>query len=278
MTEFIDANKLVYNSSKKLSDYFDYAPGQAPQILSEQLLTIGGEPALAREIFDGNYYYNSSEHGVVRYIVVVVHNQTVFHFNFLERGKDQKSIISMKDWQRKAFADQILSTFKFLDQTDTSNWEIYNSPEVGDYLSPFQLTYPPSWTIKEQLISEEPKSLILTLTNTNSEIIKILQGTGGGGSCIYYDDLDYTTFEGAGEFYSSYVQLNKPALWRISQNKDKNIISRVVCEKTQKRYIDGTKIGWISIDIKSEATLQEIKSILEKIILKPTAKTKTLFD
>jgi hypothetical protein len=122
LTGFIDGNKVIYSVNKKLSDYFEYAPEQSPQIISEQSLTIGGEPALAREIFDDNYYYSSSEHGVVRYIIVVIYNQTVFHFDFLERGKDQKSILSTKDWHQKNYVDQILSTFKFSDTSPTSQF------------------------------------------------------------------------------------------------------------------------------------------------------------
>lgn len=171
---------------------------------------------------------------------------------------------------------QILSTFKFTDQT--TDWKTYNSPEIGDYVSPFQLSYPPTWTINQKLTSEEPKSLTLTLTNLNNETIKILQGMGGGGTCVYYNDSDYTSFDGMGQYFSSYNQLNTPALWRISQFKDKNETSHVVCEKTKERYIDGTRIGWISVNIKSETSMQEVKSILEKIVFKPTSKTKTLFD
>lgn len=159
-----------------------------------------------------------------------------------------------------------------------ADWKIYNSPEIGDYVSPFQLSYPLSWTINQKLTSEEPKSLTLTLTNSNNETIKILQGMGGGGTCVYYDDSDYTNFDGMGQLFSSYNQLNKPTLWRISQYRDKNESSHVVCEKTKDRYIDSTRIGWISINIKSETTIQEVKSILENIVFKPTSKTKTLFD
>lgn len=160
----------------------------------------------------------------------------------------------------------------------TANWKQYISPEIGDYVSPFQISYPPTWTIEEKLTSEEPKSLTLSLKNSANETIKITQGMGGGGSCIYSDDPDYTNFEGMGQFYSSYIQLNKPALWRISLNKDKTILSRTICEKTKTRYIDSTRIGWISVDVKSEASIQEVKTILETTVFKPTSRTKTLFD
>ncbi len=176
--------------------------------------------------------------------------------------------------------DQILSTFKFSIQTeDVSNWKIYNSPETGNYISPFQINYPSSWTAKEQLVSAEPtKSLTLILTNQNGETITITQGVGGGGNCIYYDDVDYTTFMGAGKFFSSYIQLSKPNFWRISEPKDSSDKSYIVCGKTKERYIDTTEIGWINIKTESETTLQEVKSILETIVFKPTPETITLFD
>ncbi len=157
-------------------------------------------------------------------------------------------------------------------------WKIYNSPEIGNYVSPFQLSYLSTWTIEQKLTSEEPKSLTLTLANSNNETIRIIQGIGGGGNCIYYDDPDYTSYKGAGRLFTSYAQLNKPALWRISKPKSLNETSYVVCEKTKGRYIDETRIGWIDINIKSGESLQEIMSILEKIIFKPTPNTKTLFD
>ncbi len=159
-----------------------------------------------------------------------------------------------------------------------ADWKIYNSPEIGDYVSPFQLRYPLSWTINQKLTSEEPKSLTVTLTNSNNETIQISQGMGGGGTCVYDSDSDYATFDGMGQFFSSYTQLDKPTLWRISQYKDKNETSHVVCEKSKDRYIDGTRIGWISVNIQSEASMQEVTSILENIVFKPSSETDTLFD
>jgi hypothetical protein len=119
LTETIDANMLIYNANKTLSDYIAYASGQARQTISEQSLTIDGKPALAREIFDPNEYSGSSEKGVVHYITVMVNDQTVFNFDFVERGKDQKLITSIKDWQKQTYIDQILSTFTFLGTTAT---------------------------------------------------------------------------------------------------------------------------------------------------------------
>ena len=165
-----------------------------------------------------------------------------------------------------------------LSRAQTKDWKTYISPEIGDYVSPFQLSYPSTWVVDQKLISEEPKSLTLALTNSKNETIKISQGMGGGGSCIFYDDSDYTTYEGMGRFFSSYNQLNKPAFWRVSTSKDVNEKTKIVCEKTKDRYIDTTRIGWISIDLKSDETMSEAKLILEKIVFKPTATTKTLFS
>jgi hypothetical protein len=107
-------------------------------------------------------------------------------------------------------------------------WEVYDSPEIGDYISPFQLNHPSTWTIEQKLTSEEPKSLTLTLTNSNNETMRIIQGMGGGRKCIYYDDLDYSSYEGAGKLFSSYAQLNEPARWRISKPKDLSEASYII--------------------------------------------------
>lgn len=160
----------------------------------------------------------------------------------------------------------------------TGVWKIYNSPEIGDYVSPFQLSYPTTWKISQKLTAEEPRSLTLTLTNSDQETITISQGMGGGGSCIYFDDPDYLSFEGMGKFFSTYEQLTKPAQWRISQPKDKNETTQIVCESTKERYLDSTRIGSINLKLKTKASVLEAKTILEKIVFKPSPKTKTLFD
>ena len=56
---------------------------------------------------------------------------------------------------------------------------------IADYYSPFQISFPSTWTAKEEVNQNESKSLTLTLTNSNNEIIRIIQGVGGGRSmCI----------------------------------------------------------------------------------------------
>lgn len=152
----------------------------------------------------------------------------------------------------------------------------YTSPVISDNFYSFQLSYPSSWVLSEQYTSEEPKSLNLTLINEKQGSILIAQGNLKVINCIYNDDSDYNNYSSEAEFFSSYTQLNKPALWRIGQNKDDAIKLRTVCEKTSNRYVNITKIGWIGIEY--ESSMSEIQSILDSIILKPTALTKTIFD
>ncbi|MBI5127151.1 hypothetical protein HZA76_01715 [Candidatus Roizmanbacteria bacterium] len=152
----------------------------------------------------------------------------------------------------------------------------YTSPVIGDDFYSFQITYPSNWVADEKYNSGESKSLSLTLINENNESIVIAQGKLYVGICVYYDDSDYTSFSGEGQFFSSYSQLSKPSLWRISQNKDDSIQIRTICEKAPDRYVNVTKIGWIGIQFLSST--KEIQSILETIVLKPTATTKTIFD
>ncbi len=110
---FIDT-ATPFNKDNKLSNYFVYAPGQAPTLLSEKQITIDNEPALAREIYDNNHYYSSTEKGMVDYDIYVVHSGIVYAFTFREEGKDQAKIKSIQDWQKGVIVDQILSTFKFI--------------------------------------------------------------------------------------------------------------------------------------------------------------------
>lgn len=123
----------------------------------------------------------------------------------------------------------------------------------------------------------DPKGLNVTLVNQYGDIIVITQENGLAGTCVYYDDPDYTNFSGTGLYYISYTQLDKPAPWRISKNKDTSTSFQTVCEKYKdQRYITLTRIGWVGV--KSVSSNNAIKSILESIVLKPTAVTKTIFD
>ncbi|MFC1700472.1 hypothetical protein ACFLZ4_02430 [Patescibacteria group bacterium] len=161
------------------------------------------------------------------------------------------------------------SIFPTSDKGSGVNWRSYNSPKLPDYLNTFHMIYPPTWTLEETVTSEEPKSLKVKLTNQNNESIQITQGAGGGVPCIYRGDGNYENYEGAGLFFTSYLQIDNSEAWRISEYRDSNKTSHIVCEGDNTRYINGTKIGWVEIDIKSETTLQEVKSILEQVIILP---------
>lgn len=152
----------------------------------------------------------------------------------------------------------------------------YTSPVISDNYYSFQLSYPSNWTLTEKYFLEEPKSLNLTLINEKQESVLIAQGNLKISYCVFNDDPDYSSFSGEAEFFSSYTQLDKPEFWRVGQNKDDTIKLRTVCEKTSDRYVNITKIGWIGLQF--ESSMSEIQSILETIVLKPTATTKTIFD
>lgn len=152
----------------------------------------------------------------------------------------------------------------------------YTSPVISDNFYSFQLTYPSSWTLSENYTSVEPRALNLSLINEKFGSILIAQGNLKVSNCIYNDDSDYENFKGEAEFFYSYTQINKPALWRIGQNKDTSIKLNTVCEKTSDRFVNITKIGWVGLQ--TESYISEIRSILDTIILKPTATTKTIFD
>jgi hypothetical protein len=161
--------------------------------------------------------------------------------------------------------------------TPTPAFKNYTSPVIGDDFYSFQLTYPYVWELTDKYSLEEPKGLNVTLVDEYGNNIIIVQANGLSEMCVYYDDPDYTNFNGTASFFSSYFQLDKPAPWRISQNKDTSVPLDNVCEKNKDgRYITLTKIGWVFV--KSVSSNNSIKLILESIVLKPTATTKTVFD
>lgn len=193
------------------------------------------------------------------------------NFNMAQELANQNKLkAEQKQQEQKRMAEEIKPT-----SSPSKNIGTYVSPKIK---YPFEISYPSNWTVEESLVEKEPNALTLTLTNQNEEMIQIIQGEGGGGSCVYYDDADYETFEGMGRFFSSYTELKKPSNWRISQPKDQNIKELTVCEKSKTRYFDITRIGWISININSEESLEEITSILESVVIKPTVEKHIIFD
>ena len=156
-------------------------------------------------------------------------------------------------------------------------WKTYTSPVIGNDFYSFQLSYPSTWQINEEATPGDGGFLNVALINKYNDTIVIFQGNGEIGTCVYYDDSDYTTFSGEAAFFSSYTSMAKPADWRISQLKDGSNPFSTVCEKYKNgRYVTFTKIGWVGV--KQVSSTKEAQSILETIVFKPTAATKTIFD
>jgi len=181
-----------------------------------------------------------------------------------------------KDEINKKRFEQILSTINFVDNTVSNtqvtipkSWKTYSSHEgINESYSQFQLNYPSTWTLEEFLNPIEPKTLVVKLTNKNDETISITQMVRGGGPCIYPDSPNYNSVDlgdEEGSAYSSYVQIEKPALWRIGQYKNKSMTVRVVCQSDKSIYTNTTAIGSVTVNVKADSSLGEIKSILETI-------------
>ena len=190
--------------------------------------------------------------------------------------------ITIFEEENSIFLDLILSTFKFTEQIQSpmpliNDMKSYTSPIIGDYLFPFVLRYPLSWAIRVDHKTDEPQALTVVLTKDQDEI-KILQGMGDSGTCVYFEDSDYLNFEGQGGYYKSYLQLTQSVPWRLSEIRDDSPNTHSICELSQSRYIGTTRIGWITVKLKNQANLEEVKTILSQISFRPTATTKTIFD
>lgn len=103
-------------------DFIINQTGSNPDIVSNKKEgMVGGEKASLFEYFQSNYSadWDSSNReylkkGRLLYVVVVVHNDTKYTITYEET---QKNIIRTgKDWKAKDVFDQILSTFRFVDQ------------------------------------------------------------------------------------------------------------------------------------------------------------------
>lgn len=103
-----------WGSNKKLEDTFDLDE-VSDSVLSEDQLTVGGEKALRKVIWEGNYYKDSTgKTGLIRKHVHVLHNGFDYRILYYEEEKN-KQIRSPAEWQYDLIFDQILSTFKFLE-------------------------------------------------------------------------------------------------------------------------------------------------------------------
>jgi len=189
--------------------------------------------------------------------------------------------------QLSKVGDQILSTFTFLDQNQLSptkviegtTWKTYihdgfpNLKKRESWLwSGFRLYYPPTWSITENVKSEEDGSLLLTFKKEDGSYFRIVQGFGGGGRCLFPEETDYDTFQGAGSQYNTYIQIDKSdtVRWRLAHYKvPDDLWSHSLCDFifTNGTYSsgNGNVIGIDTIKLTTENSYNEFVEILNKL-------------
>lgn len=163
--------------------------------------------------------------------------------------------------------DQVLPTFKFLDQGRGTNedWLVHFQEKVMDYFKGFTLRYPSTWKLETQR-QDDPAVLQLTLER-NGSIISILQGPGSGASCLYPGDPDR---EGMFARYGEYKEMVKESnvVWRVALPENYNSSRKstyTVCQKEPERDIFAgvTSIGFFTISISSDNEPQVLNEIYE---------------
>ncbi len=109
---------------------------------------------------------------------------------------------------------------------DQVTWLTYESKDVdGKYegwmWKPFVLHYPSSWSIAEEIYSNESgPTFALKLRKDDGSYFELLQGFAEGGRCVYENDPDSSTYFGAGSAYTTYDEIvNGEEKWRISAYK-----------------------------------------------------------
>ncbi len=161
-------------------------------------------------------------------------------------------------------------------QTTNESWKKYIVERLSDLPTwnlpwkGFIIFYPSDWKVlvnKREIFpkSETPSpSQIVNILAPNGDIIEIGQGEGGGGSCIFPDEPDYTTFDGMGFLFQKYTEFKKDnLLWRIAEEQSK--LSFRVCEKTDSRFIDTTIVGDITAKASDQNIFQTMKEIINRI-------------
>jgi len=190
--------------------------------------------------------------------------------------------------RRKTF-DRFISTFKFQlefskDTANTANnsktqnqitWKEYSSADFSkkiEFWAGFKLIYPSTWAVAEMKNEAEPPSLIVKLSNSSGDFFEIIQGSGGGGYCLFPYEADYSTFQGNGTKYSKYIEINKTKdiVWRLAERAAADDTwTHDLCEKRtlngSVRFFDSTKIGFTKIRATTSQSVQDLKDILNKL-------------
>lgn len=160
---------------------------------------------------------------------------------------------------------------KSLDQNQimaTEEWLVYQHnglPNSGfNGTKGFKLFYPKSWKIlSKNLVTEYPQRLEFFLSKSGTRL-KIYQGIGESGGCLYPNDIDK---EGMYGKYNEFKEFNKHGvIWRRAELK-LSPHEYVVCQKTSSgEFAAWTDIGSISLlNSENQDILDEFDQILEKI-------------
>jgi len=174
-------------------------------------------------------------------------------------------------------SDVVVKTPSAPESVNEDGWLTYTHdtfPDEGDWLngSGFHLYYPASWDLTADRDEEEP-GLMLTITAANGDFFKIIQGSGGGGQCLFPDHPEYETFDGMGASYSNYAEFkkNNGETWRLAELPiPHEMWSHVLCETwsadtSEYAFRDSTSIGFTVINVTTPESAAELKEILDRI-------------
>lgn len=181
--------------------------------------------------------------------------------------------------QYKNIFDKMVNTFTILDQNQSDNWLTYTHTKFTDkpdFKIPwkgFTLYYPSSWELTENKNTENP-SLDLKITKSNDDYFEIIQGAGGGGYCLFPDQVEYNSFQGMATKYTKYQEIKKnEIIWRLADWPTQNDLwTHQLCEKFDSNlfkigYKDSTAIGFTKIRVTTPESVQELNGILNKLVI-----------
>lgn len=162
--------------------------------------------------------------------------------------------------------DQILSTFRFTNAEQAADKNLkYSSKQVVNYMKPFTIYYPATWTISSEE-GKNPERISYTLSKQSAKII-IEQGMMGGGGCLYPEDNQDQ--EGMFSHFGPYKTYNKGTTsWRSAQLLDTTGLQYGICElKNDGAYYNITSIGNVYFTAPSvdDQLIKEFEEIFDSI-------------
>lgn len=161
---------------------------------------------------------------------------------------------------------------------DQATWLTYGSKDVeGKYdgwmWKPFVLHYPSTWSIAEEIYSNESgPTFALKLTKVDGSYFELLQGFAEGGRCVYENDPDSSTYFGAGSAYTTYDEIVKgDEKWRLSAYKvPDQLWTHQLCGLSKNGvYQSGyNSLGIHKIKLVNEVAYAEFLEMLKKVEIK----------